>query len=744
VGAYPSIIKLAGLDGDTGFRIDGVAADDQSGFSVASAGDVNGDGIGDIIVGAWRADIAGRINTGAGYVVFGKAQFSATMDLGSLNGTNGFRLEGIDPSDQTGRSVASAGDVNDDGYDDVIIGAPISDAGGGFAAGSSYVVFGDASGFPASLPLSALDGSNGFRVDGAAMSWASGVSVSSAGDLNDDGFADLVVGALGVNNGVGAAFVILGKTHGFAASMSLASLDDGSNGFRLDGSITGGRVGAAVASAGDVNGDGVSDVIVGSGSTDMAYVVFGQPEGFGASMSLGSLDGANGFAFTGLQPEAAPQGTFVGSAGDLNGDGLSDMVVGSPAAGSGSGTTFVVFGSAEAFAPTIDLTALNGSDGFALFGANGESSGHAVSGAGDFNGDGFDDLIVSAHAADPSGRVDAGSAYLLFGRASGFGSHVDLASLNGRDGLRLDGVGAGDGSAWSVASAGDLNGDGLDDLIIGATGADPGSDAEAGSSYVVFGRLPGAAVRRTGSDIGQTIHGGDLGDTLSGLGGDDVLIGHDGDDVINGGTGDDDMQGGDGEDAFIAGNGNDTFAGGAGLDRISYGGGAHALVLDLDAGTAAVGTDEIDTLISIEQVTATRFADVLTGGVAAETIIGGGGRDRITGAAGADVMTGGAGADRFIFLDLFDSAALRADTITDLAAGDVIDLRRVDADYDKAGNQAFHIVSAFTGHAGELDLRYGAAKNWTFVSGDVNGDKAADFTIVLQNGDYTDFTGFLL
>jgi hypothetical protein len=173
------------------------------------------------------------------------------------------------------------------------------------------------------------------------MSEASGVSVASAGDLNDDGLADLVVGALGYHSSDGAAYVVFGTPQGFTASMSL-SLLDGSNGFRLDGAVTDGRAGAAVAPAGDVNGDGVSDLIVGVGVADTAYVVFGQPNGFAASMSLGSLDGTNGFALAGLQPEASPHGTLAASAGDLNGDGYADVVVGSPGASSGS-TDFTGF-----------------------------------------------------------------------------------------------------------------------------------------------------------------------------------------------------------------------------------------------------------------------------------------------------------------------------------------------------------------------------------------------------------------
>ena len=121
---FPANIDLSSLDGTTGFKLNGEAADDSSGFSVASAGDVNGDGFDDLIVGASRADPHGN-NSGASYVVFGKASgFAANLDLSSLDGTNGFQLNGAAADDNSGRSVASAGDVNGDGFADLIVGAP--------------------------------------------------------------------------------------------------------------------------------------------------------------------------------------------------------------------------------------------------------------------------------------------------------------------------------------------------------------------------------------------------------------------------------------------------------------------------------------------------------------------------------------------------------------------------------------------------------------------------------------------
>src|SRR5205823_7713383 len=133
------------------------AADDQSGRSVASAGDVNGDGFADLIVGANGADPNGS-GSGASYVVFGQATgFAANLDLSSLDGTNGFKLNGVAGRDDSGRSVASAGDVNGDGFDDLIVGALVADPHG-TASGASYVVFGHASAPPSPPHPSGLHG----------------------------------------------------------------------------------------------------------------------------------------------------------------------------------------------------------------------------------------------------------------------------------------------------------------------------------------------------------------------------------------------------------------------------------------------------------------------------------------------------------------------------------------------------------------------------------------------------------
>jgi len=414
----------------------GIDVGDGSGFSVSGAGDVNGDGIDDLIIGANGANEA--------YLVFGSASiWPASIELSSLNGSNGFVLRGINVARH---SVSGAGDVNGDGIEDLIIGDLFANPNGA-VSGATYVVFGRASIWPARISLSSLNGSNGFVLNGIDAGDQSGYSVSGAGDVNGDGIDDLIIGASG------ETYVVFGRASNWPASIELSSLN-GSNGFVLRG--TSGL--HSVSGAGDVNGDGIDDLIIGAPRIFETYLVFGSASNWPASIELSSLDGSNGFT---VSINVTRGGISVSGAGDVNGDGIDDLIIGLDSALK-KGVVIVFFGSVNISAQAA-ATVLNGT----LL----SKTGHSVSGAGDVNGDGIEDLIIGAFSAGTA--FDAGETYVVFGSAAIWPDFIELpSSLDGSNGFSLLGIDDGDFSGRSVSGAGDVNGDGIDDFIIGAPGAD--------------------------------------------------------------------------------------------------------------------------------------------------------------------------------------------------------------------------------------------------------------------------------
>lgn len=489
--AFPASVNLSGLNGSDGVLINGVQAGDFLGYSINPAGDVNGDGRTDFVIGAPNSALL----PGAAYVVYGTSQgLPHPLDLTGLTGAgSGFRIDGAAGNSQLGTASGAAGDVNGDGVGDLIVGAPGESA--------AYVIFGKSgSTFADSFAVSGLDGSNGFRIGGIANGQL-GYSVAGVGDVNGDGVADVAVVNGAGNLGVG--YVVFGSAGGFPASLDATSLD-GSNGFAIGGASTN-QAYFAVRGAGDVNADGFSDLIIGSPDAAAAYVIFGRAS-FSASVGVNTLDGSNGFQVSGAV--GSWLGSGVAGTGDVNGDGLADVVVGAPMASTSSGNnqagkTYVVFGKNGSFTSPLSADSFDGTNGgFQIYGAaTSDRSGWSVGAAGDINSDGIADLTIGAPYSRYNGTA-AGASYVVFGTAGGFPSPVNLSGnpvmpnhLDGNNGFQLVGV-TGDMSGWAVAGGGDLNGDGADDLLIGARLATVGGMTNVGKGYVYYGQ-PGAAADTT-------------------------------------------------------------------------------------------------------------------------------------------------------------------------------------------------------------------------------------------------------
>ena len=379
---------------------------------------------------------------------------------------------GAAPNDLAATSLDRAGDVNGDGFDDLLIGAPKNDFGPGVDGGSAYLVLGGPDGWGTETPLSRPAIVQYF----GANNEEAGSSVAGAGDVNGDGFADLVVGAP-LNDTVaadaGMAYLILGS----------ATPTDGAltSHIQLSGEAASDRAGADVAGLGDVNGDNRSDLAIGApvnaaagAGAGAAYVVLGS-----AAPAGGSL--ASHIRFTGVAGDAA--GTSVGGGGDFDGDGFADLIVGAP----GNDTPGVDSGAAyiEPGSPALASGALDGiPPNVRLDGDSGDAAGTGVA-LGNVDGDGRADALVGAPLSD-SGGADSGAGYFMPGRP---GLPSQQLSVNG---IRLAGEAAGDRAGTDVAAVGDVDGDSFGDFTVSAPFQ---GSVDKGAAYLVLGAAsPGGAL----------------------------------------------------------------------------------------------------------------------------------------------------------------------------------------------------------------------------------------------------------
>ena len=450
--AYVYYSSATGLGATPAFTATGENSNDSFGSSVATAGDVNGDGYADLVIGAHYYATRGKA-----YVYYG-----SPAGLGQSDREPDWSAVGENSSDYFGDSVATAGDINSDGYADLVVGAQYND-NGGLSAGKAYVYHGSSDGLGATPAWSAV-GEYGEYF---------GSSVAAAGDINGDGYADLVVGAPHFDAGEvgrGKVYVYQGTVWGLNPAFD----------WTAGGENAHDAFGFAVSAAGDVNGDNYADLIIGAYGYDSgrgrAYLFQGSFTGLSAVPARSALGEGGGDNFA----------RAVGAAGDVNGDGYAEVVIGAPyndLGGTNAGKAYLYFGSSTGLIPgPADWTATGVYAG--------DNFGMAVSTAGDVTGDGYADLVIGA-TGYPQGAGN-GKAYVYYGDPTG--------PTTGPADWTASGEGAADHFGFSVGTAGDVNGDGCADLVAGAWGY----DENRGKAYVYHGCSPlglGAAAAWTAEGV---------------------------------------------------------------------------------------------------------------------------------------------------------------------------------------------------------------------------------------------------